>query len=85
MLFIVGVVLLPSSIGGLTIIGAEVNSLSFSSFFITVGVTCMLADFASRQSQHEVRHAARTCLWAVALLLVIVELPVALPGRLRSL
>jgi hypothetical protein len=85
MLFVVGIALLPSSVSGFAMIGADVNSLSFSSFFFTVGVTCALADLASRHSYREVRQLARRCLLAVALLLMIIELPVALPGRVASL
>jgi hypothetical protein len=84
-MFVVGLALLPSSMAGIAKIGGDINSLSFSSFFLTVGVTCMLADLASRQSRREVRQAAKGCLLALSLLLTIVELPGALPARVRSL
>ena len=85
MLFMVGLALLPSSIAGVAKIGGDINSLSFASFFFTIGVTCMLADFAGGQSGREVRQVAQGCLLALTLLLTIVELPVALPARLGSL
>jgi hypothetical protein len=85
MLFIVGLALLPSSIAGMAMIGGDVNSLSFSGFFFTIGVTCMLADSASRKSPSEARQSAIGCLMALTVLLAIVVLPVALPAKLRSL
>jgi hypothetical protein len=83
--FVVGLALLPSSIAGIAKIGGDVNSLSFSAFFFTVGVTCMLADFGSSQMRRQPRQVARGCLLALTLLLTIVELPVALPAKFRSL
>jgi hypothetical protein len=84
-MFVAGLALLPSSMAGIAKIGGDINSLSFSSFYLTVGVTCMLADLAGRQSRREVRQAAKGCLLTLTLLLTIVELPVALPARVRSL
>jgi hypothetical protein len=85
MMFVVGLALLPSSMAGLAKIGGDVNSLSFASFFFTVGVTLMLADLAGRNSRPEVRQVSQRCLLALTLLLTIVQLPVALPDRIRSL
>jgi hypothetical protein len=84
-LFVAGLALLPSSLAGLAKIGGDINSLSFAGFFITLGVTCMLADLAGAQSEREVRQIARGCLWVVILLLMVVELPVGLVAKVRTL
>jgi hypothetical protein len=84
-LFVVGLTLLPPSMAGIAKIGGDINSLSFSSFFLTIGVTCMLADLAGRQSRREVRQTAKGCLLALTVLLTVIELPVALPARIHSL
>jgi hypothetical protein len=85
MMFVVALALLPPSIAGLAKIGGDINSLSFSCFFLTVGVTCMLADMASLQSCSDMWRVARGSLLAVTLLLTIVKLPAALLWRVESL
>jgi hypothetical protein len=84
-MFVAGLALLPSSIAGNAKVGGDINSLSFASFFFTVGVTCMLADLATRRFPRHVQQIAQGSLLALVLLLTIVELPVALPSRVRSL
>ena len=84
-LFVAGFAVLPSSLAGFAKIGADVNSLSFSSFFFTIGVTCMLADLASESSRREVRRVSRGCLLAITVLLAAAEFPVALPRRIQEL
>jgi hypothetical protein len=84
-LLVAGFAVLPSSIAGVVKIGGDINSLSFSSFFFTVGVTCMLADLASESSRSEVRRTARACLLAITVLLAAAEFPAGLPHRAQAL
>ena len=84
-LFAAGLAVLPSSLVGFAKIGGDVNSLSFSSFFFTIGVTCMLADVASEPSRREVRLMARGCLLAIIVLLAVAEFPAAVPRRIQAL
>jgi hypothetical protein len=80
----VGVALLPFSIAGRAKIGGDINSFSFALFFLTCGLTVMLADLARTAST---RRLAVAVLIALILPIAISEAPLLLdlPSRLRQL
>jgi hypothetical protein len=74
-LLAVGVALLPFSIAGRAKIGGDINSFSFALFFLTCGLTVLLADSP--------RRLALPVLIALILPLAISEAPLALDLRAR--
>ena len=81
-LLLSGVALLPFSIAGRAKVGGDINSFSFALFFLTGGLTVMLADFY-RQSQPSTRCLAVPVLVAILLPLAISEAPLALDIRAK--
>ena len=80
-LLFVGVALLPFSIAGRAKVGGDINSLSFALFFLTCGLTVMLADVAHLAPGRSVRRIALAALAATLLPLAISEAPLALDLR----
>jgi hypothetical protein len=80
-LLLAGVALLPFSIAGRAKTGGDVNSLSFALFFLTCGLTVMLADAA------RTRRLAVSVLAATVVLLAVSEGPLAfdIPSSARQL
>jgi hypothetical protein len=77
----VGVVLLPFSIAGRAKAGGDVNSLSFALFFLTCGLTVMLADVFRGAQSESTRRLAVSVLAATMLPLALSEAPLALDIR----
>ena len=75
-LLAVGMALLPCSIAGRAKVGGDINSLSFSLFFLTCGLTLMLAGTA-RNAHHDRRRVAFALLLAIMLPLALFEMPLA--------
>jgi hypothetical protein len=80
-LLLVGVALLPFSIAGRSKAGGDVNSLSFALFFLTCGLTVMLADVSRGAQSGSTRRLAVSVLVATMLPLAISEAPLALDVR----
>ncbi|HXM41399.1 MAG TPA: hypothetical protein VN924_09110 [Bryobacteraceae bacterium] len=80
-ILLVGIALLPFSIGGRAKAGGDVNSLSFSLFFLTCGLTVMLADSWRSAQSRSARRVAVSVLVACILPLAISEAPLALDIR----
>jgi hypothetical protein len=80
-LLLVGVALLPFSIAGRAKAGGDVNSLSFALFFLTCGLTVMLADVARGAQSGAARRLAVSVLAAMMLPLAISEAPLAFDIR----
>lgn len=85
-LILCGLVLLPFSIAARAKSGGDVNSLSFSLFFLAAGMSVLLAD-AARSDISSVRQIAAASLGAIAVALAISEAPLALdlPASFRRL
>ncbi len=85
-LLLVVIVLLPLSFAGRAKTGGDINSLSFALFFLTCGLTVMLADIARAQSV-STRRLAISVLVATILPLAISEAPLVLdiPAKIREL
>jgi hypothetical protein len=79
-LLLAGVALLPFSVAGRAKTGGDVNSLSFALFFLTCGLTVMLADAA------RTRRLAVSVLAATVVLLAVSEGPLAfdIPASARQ-
>jgi hypothetical protein len=86
-LLLVGVALLPFSIAGRAKAGGDVNSLSFALFFLTCGLTVMLADVARYAKSGGMRRLAVSTLVATILPLAVSEAPLAfdLPASFERL
>jgi hypothetical protein len=80
-LLLVGVALLPFSIAGRAKAGGDTNSLSFALFFLTCGLTVMLADVARFAESGAARRLAVSVLVATMLPLALSEAPLALDIR----
>lgn len=74
-LLLVGVALLPFSIAGRAKTGGDTNSLSFALFFLTCGLTVMLADVARDAQSDSARRLAVSVLVATILPLALFEAP----------
>lgn len=74
-LLLVGVALLPFSIAGRAKTGGDINSLSFALFFLTCGLTVMLADVARGAPSASARRLAVSVLVATMLPLALFEAP----------
>jgi len=77
----VGVALLPFSIAGRAKVGGDVNSLSFALFFLTCGLTVLLADVFRAAQSASTRRLAVSLLVATMLPLALSEAPRALDIR----
>ncbi len=77
-LLFAGIVLLPFSIAARAKAGGDTNSLSFALFFLTAGLTVMLADIARFRENDLPRRLAIATLAAIVLPLAISEAPLAL-------
>ena len=86
-LLLVGVTLLPFSIAGRAKVGGDVNSLSFALFFLTCGLTVLLADSARSAPVAGTRRLALSVLAAILLPLALSEAPLILdiPASIRRL
>jgi len=80
-LLLAGVALLPFSIAGRAKAGGDVNSLSFALFFLTCGLTVMLADVWRGAQKESTRRLAVSVLVATMLPLAISEAPLAVDIR----
>ena len=80
-LLLVGVALLPFSIAGRAKAGGDTNSLSFALFFLTCGLTVMLADVARGSHSGSARRLAVSVLVATMLPLALFEAPLAFDIR----
>jgi hypothetical protein len=80
-LLLVGVALLPFSIMGRAKAGGDVNSLSFSLFFLTCGLTVMLADVSRGAQSGSPRRVAAPVMAAILIVLAISEAPLAMDIR----
>jgi hypothetical protein len=80
-LLLVGVALLPFSIVGRAKAGGDVNSLSFALFFLTCGLTVLLADVFRAAQSASTRRLAVSVLVATLLPLALSEAPLALDIR----
>jgi|SRR5580658_209213 hypothetical protein len=80
-LLLVGVALLPFSIAGRSKAGGDINSLSFALFFLTCGLTVMLADAARGAQDASTRPLAVSVLVATMLPLALSEAPLAFDIR----
>jgi hypothetical protein len=80
-LLLVGVALLPFSIAGRAKTGGDTNSLSFALFFLTCGLTLMLADVSRDAQGGAARRLAVSVLVATLLPLALFEAPLALDIR----
>jgi hypothetical protein len=76
-LLLVGIAEIPFSILGNAKSGGDVNSFSFALFFLTCGLTMMLADLWHSAKAAPTRHLALSVLLATALPLAVYEAPVA--------
>ncbi|MGO4885632.1 MAG: hypothetical protein ACLP59_33145 [Bryobacteraceae bacterium] len=86
-LLLLGIALLPFSIAARAKQGGDVNSLSFSLFFLTCGLTVLLADGARNASSATTRRMSVSVLAATLLALAVSEAPLALeiPAAARRL
>lgn len=80
-LLLVGVALLPFSIAGRAKAGGDTNSLSFALFFLTCGLTVMLADIAHGAESGSARRLAVSLLVATILPLALFEAPLVFDIR----
>jgi hypothetical protein len=80
-LLLVGVALLPFSIAGRAKAGGDVNSLSFSLFFLTCSLTVLLADVCRGAQNGATRRLAVSVLAATMLPLALSEAPLAVDIR----
>ena len=80
-LLLVGVALLPFSIAGRAKAGGDTNSLSFALFFLTCGLTVMLADFARGARSGSARRLAVAVLVGTMLPLALFEAPLVFDIR----
>jgi hypothetical protein len=80
-LLLVGIALLPFSIAGRAKSGGDTNSLSFALFFLTCGLTGLLADVARFAESGAARRLAVSVLLATMLPLALSEAPLALDIR----
>lgn len=85
-LLIVGIAMLPSAIAGRAKAGGDINSFSLALFFLTCGLTVMLADIASGM-EPVFRRLAATVLVAMLALPLISEAALIprLPAKAREL
>ena len=86
-LLLVGVALLPFSIAGRAKAGGDTNSLSFALFFLTCGLTVMLADVARDAPSGSTRRLAVSVLVAIMLPLALSEAPLVfdIPASVKRL
>ena len=86
-LLLAGIALLPFSIAGRAKAGGDVNSLSFALFFLTCGLTVLLADVARDAQNPPARRLALAVLVAMMLPLAVSEGPLTLdiPASVRRL
>jgi len=80
-LLLVGVALLPFSIAGRAKAAGDTNSLSLALFFLTCGLTVMLADVSRAVESDSTRRMAVALLWATMLPLALSEAPLVLDIR----
>jgi len=80
-LLLVGVALLPFSIAGRAKAGGDANSLSFTLFFLTCGLTVLLADALRDSQSASTRRLSVSVLMAAILPLILSEAPLALDIR----
>jgi hypothetical protein len=80
-LLLVGAALLPFSIAGRAKTGGDLNSLSFALFFLTCGLTVMLADVSRGAQSGSARRLAVSVLVATMLPLALSEAPLAFDIR----
>lgn len=80
-LLLVGVALLPFSIAGRAKAGGDTNSLSFALFFLTCGLTVMLADVARGAPSGSTRRLAVAVLVATLIPLAVFEAPLVFDIR----
>jgi hypothetical protein len=80
-LLLVGVALLPFSIAGRAKAGGDINSLSFALFFLTCGLTVMLADVARGSHSASARRLAVSALVATMIPLALFEAPLVFDIR----
>jgi hypothetical protein len=85
-LLLAGIAMLPSAMAGRAKVGGDINSFSLALFFLTCGMTVMLADIA-RAGEPAVARGAFCLLAAIVTGLVISEGPLALglPRKVREL
>ncbi len=86
-LLLVGIALLPFSIAGRAKTGGDVNSLSFALFFLTCGLTVLLAEASHIAASGSARRLALSALVAMTLSVAVSEAPLILdiPARARQL
>ncbi len=80
---LVGAALLPLSIAGRSKTGGDINSLSFALFFLTCGLTLLLADASRLARLPSTRRLAVSALVATVLPLAVSEAPLVLDLRSR--
>ena len=86
-LLLVGLALLPFSVAGRAKTGGDVNSLSFALFFLTCGLTVMLADVLRGSASESTRRLGIAALAGIILPLVLSEAPLAfdIPAKISQL
>ena len=86
-LLLAGIALLPLSMAARAKAGGDTNSLSFALFFLTCGLTVMLADVAHDAPSWSTRSLAVSVLVATVLPLVLFEAPLAfdIPASVKRL
>ena len=86
-LLMTGVTLLPASILGRAKVGGDINSFSFALFFLTCGLTVLLADSVATAGLPTLRRLAAWGLVAIILPIMVSEAPlvIEIPSKIRQL
>src|SRR5579862_6120927 len=74
---------MPFSFAGRAKTGGDVNSLSFATFFLTCGLTVMLADVARGTGSSQIRAVVVSVLAAIIIPLAVSEAPLVLNIRAK--